>query len=80
MEKVELKPCPFCGSTRLKIVSKHNGRYHYTGTHSATVRCCKCHARGGTVSCKVEESYHCANKETEQRAVEVWNRRANENA
>lgn len=48
MSERELKPCPFCGSTSLKVESKHNGQWSNTGTHSATVRCNKCHARGGT--------------------------------
>ena len=74
----ELKPCPFCGSTSLKVESKHNGRLYYTGTHSATVRCNKCHARGGTASCKVEKGKHRADGDTEKRAIEAWNRRAND--
>lgn len=72
----ELKPCPFCGSTSLKIESKHHGTHYYSGTHSATVRCNKCHARGGTASCKVEKGKYSADRETEQRAIEAWNRRA----
>lgn len=40
----KLKPCPFCGSTSLKIESKHHGQWSETGTHSITVRCNKCHA------------------------------------
>jgi Lar family restriction alleviation protein len=72
----ELKPCPFCGSTSLKIESKHHGTHYYSGTHSATVRCCKCHARGGTASCKVEKGKYHADDETNQRAIEAWNRRA----
>ena len=35
----EISPCPFCGSTKLKVESKHHGRHYYEGTHSATVRC-----------------------------------------
>ena len=27
----ELKPCPFCGSTSLKVESKHNGQWRVTG-------------------------------------------------
>lgn len=72
----ELLPCPFCGSTSLKIESKHNGTHYWTGTHSATVRCNKCHARGGTASCKVEKSIIRADSATEQKAIEAWNRRA----
>lgn len=76
MKEIELKPCPFCGSTSLKIESKHHGTHYYSGTHSATVRCQKCHARGGTASCKVEKGKHRADSETELKAIEAWNRRA----
>lgn len=44
MSEIELKPCPFCGSTSLKVESKHNGQWSDSGTHSATVRCKKCYA------------------------------------
>lgn len=73
---IKLKPCPFCGSTSLKIESKHNGSHYWIGTHSATVRCNKCHARGGTASCKVEKGKYSADSETEMKAIEAWNRRA----
>ena len=71
----ELKPCPFCGSTKLKVESKHNGTHYYSGTHTATVRCNKCHARGSTASCKVEKGKYSADELTKQRAIDLWNRR-----
>ena len=74
----ELKPCPFCGSTSLKIESKHNGTHYWTGTRSATVRCNKCHARGGTASCKVEIGKYSADEVTKSQAIDAWNRRAGE--
>ena len=77
MMEVELKPCPFCGNTKLKIASKHHGHHYYEGTHSASVRCSKCHARGPTVSCKVDKEnrrYACgADTETKLKAAELWN-------
>ena len=78
MKDKEIKPCPFCGSTSLKVESKHNGRLYYIGTHSATVRCTKCHARGSTASCKVDGRYK-ADESTMLKAIELWNRRVNEN-
>ena len=75
-KQIELKPCPFCGSTSLRVESKHNGSWTFTGTHSATVRCNKCHARGSTASCKVDGRYK-ADIPTTQKAIELWNRRAN---
>lgn len=71
---IELKPCPFCGNTKLKIESKHNGRIYYTGTHSASVRCSKCHARGPTASCKVEKGKYHTDEMTDQRAADLWNK------
>lgn len=75
MSECKLKPCPFCGSTSLKIESKHNGQWCNTGTHSATVRCNKCHARGSTASSKAGKSVHTASDEAKSKAVELWNRR-----
>lgn len=45
-DKQLLKPCPFCGNTKLKL-DKHtrNGRVTYS------IRCNSCHARGGTSGC-----------------------------
>lgn len=68
-------PCPFCGNTKLKVDSKHNGQWSHTGTHSATVRCSKCHARGPTASCKVSDSRWSADESTKQKAIEFWNNR-----
>lgn len=70
-----IDPCPFCGNTKLKVDSKHNGKWSNTGTHSATVRCSKCHARGPTASCKVSDSRWSADEATKQKAIELWNRR-----
>ena len=73
----QISPCPFCGSTKLKVESKHNGKWSNTGTHSATVRCSKCHARGPTASCKVSDSRWSADEATKQKAIELWNVRIN---
>ena len=75
----ELKSCPFCGSLSLKVESKHHGQWSHTGTYSATVRCNKCHARGSTASCKVNNIYR-ADDATIQKAIELWNTRVIENA
>lgn len=70
---MNLKPCPFCGNTKLKIESKHHGTHYYTGTHSASVRCSKCHARGPTASCKVEKGKYHTDEYTNQKAADLWN-------
>ena len=75
--ELEIKPCPFCGNTKLKVESKHHGAHYYSGTHSASVRCGKCHARGPTASCKVTKEQMHADQETNNRAIELWNARIN---
>lgn len=70
---IELKPCPFCGNTKVKVESKHNGTHYYCGTHSASVRCSKCHARGPTASSKVEKGKYQADDQALQKAIELWN-------
>ena len=55
---MELKPCPFCGGTKLKIDRKSK-RAGWAGLddrveqHTYSVRCNTCHARGGAVGGKV---------------------------
>lgn len=60
-----LKPCPFCGSDKLKVdsVSRYSRIRGYEYTFS--VRCNKCHARGGTAKGGWIEA--------EERAIENWN-------
>ena len=54
----ELKPCPFCGSKKLKTERKskrvgHAGADYMVEYHTFSVRCNMCHGRGGTVGGKV---------------------------
>ena len=88
----ELKPCPFCGSTKLKIESK--SRYAgCTGIDALveqdtySVRCNVCHARGGTGGGRVIKSHlyvyrdnmpewAVTSEELKQKSIEAWNRRA----
>ncbi len=84
----ELKPCPFCGSTKLKIDSKSK-RAGYTGLDAPvdqvtfSVRCNVCHARGGAVGGKVVDtasflmpSWAKEKRKLQDAAAEAWNRRA----
>lgn len=70
----ELKPCPFCGSTKLKLVKKAT-KYHGRKAYRASVRCNCCHARGGTVT-NLTIPY-AVKEDVEQEAIDRWNRRAN---
>ena len=87
----ELKPCPFCGSTKLKIESKST-RAGWTGIDALveqdtySVRCNVCHARGGTAGGKVIKSLRYVYKDrmpewattseaVKERAIEAWNKR-----
>lgn len=54
MNETKLKPCPFCGSTKLKIDKKSKlVNYRHVAIFTVSVRCSCCHARGGTVSGEV---------------------------
>ncbi len=89
MKTPELKPCPFCGSTKLKIESKHklagyNGLDMRVENRTFSVRCNVCHARGGAVGGKVIlgrlgdlklPSYATTEYEITRKAIEAWNRR-----
>ena len=88
----ELMPCPFCGSTKLKIERKQT-KAGYTGIDALvmqenhSVRCNICHARGGVAGGRVIHSHLYVYKdrmpdwattkeELQQKAIEAWNRRA----
>ena len=89
-EANELNPCPFCGSAKLKVEGKNRKELSYEGLEHRTyaVRCNKCHARGGTASGYIRNSfYHLTERGKElmekehqirSRAIENWNRRAND--
>ena len=74
----ELKNCPFCGGEKLKIDSK---RRNNTETYS--VRCNKCHARGGTVSISIKgvlkncgyDALRELREQAKAKAIEAWNAR-----
>ena len=71
----ELKPCPFCGGTKLKIDSKRT--YNYSLEHcSVTVRCMKCHARSPVVGINLPRGQYNEREICEGAVVEAWNRRA----
>lgn len=85
---VKLKPCPFCGGTKLKVERKSclagwNGLDMRVEMHTYSVRCNICHARGGTVSGRVIDDPRAScgrlpdwvttDKALEEKAIEAWN-------
>lgn len=87
----DLKPCPFCCGTKLKVERKSrlagwNGLDMRVEMHTYSVRCNTCHARGGAVGGRVMNDpwTRCAqlpdwtttDKALEAKAIEAWNRRA----
>lgn len=91
MNDNELKPCPFCGSTKLKIDCKSvvvgwRGIDARIKNRAYSVRCNVCHARGGTVSGDVITSrlseyrdrmpeWATTDDKLKERAAEAWNLR-----
>ena len=86
----DLKPCPSCGGTKLKIDRKSrlagwNGLDMRVEMHTYSVRCNTCHARGGAVGGRVMNDpwTRCAqlpdwattDNALETKAIEAWNRR-----
>lgn len=88
-----LKPCPFCGSTKIKVDSKSvrvgsNGLDDTVYRNTYSVRCNKCHARGGAVGGKVLSlenyprdirydlpSWATTWEELKEKAIKSWNTR-----
>ena len=86
-----LKPCPFCGGTKLKVdrksrLARWNGLDMRVEMHTYSVRCNTCHARGGAVGgrviytpwtrCSPPPDWVTTDKALEAKAIEAWNRRA----
>lgn len=71
----KLKPCPFCGSDKLKIDSKRTFAYGNKKHCSVTVRCMKCHARSPVVGIKMPDGRYNEREICEEAVIEAWNRR-----
>ena len=69
----ELKPCPFCGSEDVRIVTGANISWlatKYRG-NIRTVCCAKCGVNGG-----VFNTFSTTEEKAEKAAIESWERRA----
>lgn len=67
-----MKPCPFCGSNKLKLMKKttiYKGHKAYV----ASVRCNCCHARGGAIT-NLTIPY-AVKEDVEAEAFNLWNKR-----
>lgn len=73
MSEIKLKSCPFCGSSKSKLVKK---KINYKGkkAYAASIRCNCCNARGGTVT-NLTIPY-AIKEDVEQETIDRWNRRA----
>lgn len=71
----ELKPCPFCGNRNLKLVRK-SILYKHKKAYVLSVRCNKCHARGGTIT-NLTIPY-AIKEDVEDAAIRLWNMRRSE--
>lgn len=78
---LKLLPCPFCGSTKLKVDQKASSNTKWnpeTGRCDklvvVTVRCNKCHTRGPTVS-MYAGWYDRPAQVLNNAAIEAWNQR-----
>lgn len=71
----DLKSCPFCGGSKLKIDSKRTYLYGGKKRCSVTARCMSCHARGPVVGIVMPSSQYDERKICETAVCEAWNRR-----
>ena len=72
-------PCPFCGSTKLKVDQKTSSNTNSETRRCdklvvVTVRCNKCHTRGPTVS-MYAGWYDRPAQVLNNAAIEAWNQR-----
>ena len=65
--KVEMLPCPFCGSENVKPIH-YSGSYGYSASEDY-VKCLSCSATGGLIT--NDNGLNCM-----EDAIEKWNRRA----
>ena len=69
---MELRPCPFCKSKKVKIQTNWS-EYNYTA--KATGRCNACHARGPLFTMRINKpkDKEIILKELIEKATKAWN-------
>ena len=87
-----MKPCPFCGGTKLKLDKKsklagYNGIGVRIDRLTYSVRCNTCYARGGAVGGNVSQYVKDPSRlpsdltttwELKEKAINLWNSRVEE--
>ena len=79
-DDIELKPCPFCGSTDIKLSMKTMGRWDVHKFHIAMYcKTCNCYGKRSIYEYKGER-YSGFRKKMQEEALEIamreWNTRA----
>lgn len=67
MNKMNLKPCPFCGSKNVEL--EHCYRGIVSSTKCAYIQCKSCGAKTDEVF--ISTAYSC-----DEKAIELWNKRS----
>lgn len=79
-----MKPCPFCGSTKLKVSKRNSTTKFSLETQrvetkiTLSVNCNKCFARGSIVTA-VMPMNNDSLEQLKQQAIDEWNKRFDEN-
>ena len=78
MPKEKIKPCPFCGSEKVRCHREYSRiKETWDVFAGAWVKCCKCEAFGPLALPKQSHpALEAAEEKTEKRAIKKWNTRA----
>ena len=79
MENKELKPCPFCGSTKLGLSERVNSRKRMEASYRVAVYCKNCNCYGPRILVKIKAPHtYPPLKDTNasrRLAADAWNNR-----
>ena len=65
MDGIDLKPCPFCGGTKLKVYTY----YYDDGDCEVSIACKSCGAK------VTDQMSYSSKEEAKAATAEIWNRR-----